>query len=160
MSHWGGPLTDTEAECLKASGYSLVVANTWGPEFTGQMRTAHAHGLACEAYVYLYLVHSPLARVRESLDRIEDLRREGVEVGRLWLDYEDEPGGLGPHEIVAHVQLAVAACGHFPCGIYTRASWWRPYTANSNAFAHLPLWYAHYDGRASFAGYVPFGGWT
>ncbi|MEX2245885.1 MAG: GH25 family lysozyme [Dehalococcoidia bacterium] len=154
MSHWGGPLTGEEARCLQQQGFSLVIANTHGGQTRQQLETAKRNGLRIQAYVYLYWGMDQTARVLNALSTISGL---GCEM--LWLDAEDDPGGRPPSVIVAQLKAAQGACGTMPCGIYTRGSWWRPYAGNASDFAMLPLWDADYDERASYDGYLPYGGW-
>jgi GH25 family lysozyme M1 (1,4-beta-N-acetylmuramidase) len=45
-------------------------------------------------------------------------------------------------------------------GIYTSASQWNPIMGGSTKFSKYPLWYAHYDNKASFSDFSAFGGWT
>lgn len=48
-------------------------------------------------------------------------------------------------------------------GIYTGAWWWRPQTANSLMFAHLPLWHSAYgkdSGPLDPVTEVSYGGWS
>lgn len=50
-------------------------------------------------------------------------------------------------------------------GIYGSKSQWQTIMGSATAcsnFKTLPLWYAHYDGSASFSDYssYAFGGWT
>jgi GH25 family lysozyme M1 (1,4-beta-N-acetylmuramidase) len=48
----------------------------------------------------------------------------------------------------------------YSIGIYSSASQWNPIMGGSTKFASYPLWYAHYDGKASFSDFSAFGGWT
>jgi hypothetical protein len=49
---------------------------------------------------------------------------------------------------------------NYDTGIYTSASQWNPICGGSTQFSKYPLWYPHYDGKASFSDFAPFGGWT
>jgi hypothetical protein len=95
-------------------------------------------------------------QVQTALETVEDFP-----VGRLWLDAEAPVAGQWPSQIIDKLEEAVAACGSMECGIYTAGWWWVPATADSDALAHLPLWYAHYDDNPSLDtwSWQSFGGW-
>lgn len=45
-------------------------------------------------------------------------------------------------------------------GVYTSRSQWEPIMGDWSGGASHPLWYAHYDGSASFSDFSSFGGWS
>lgn len=153
MSHWGGTLTDDEAACLARYGYRRVIVNTSGGLTVQQAETARRHGLDVQAYVYLYW----LGDIRHQVLRAVQTARDVADF--LWLDAEEDPGGMTPANVVFLLRDAVAACT-MPCGIYTRRSWWRAHTGDSREFSRLPLWDAYYDGVPSFVYWTPYGGWA
>ena len=55
---------------------------------------------------------------------------------------------------------AVTVLGAQRVGIYTGANSWNRITCNSTAFSDALLWYPRWDKNPSFAGFVPYGGWT
>ncbi|HLE80631.1 MAG TPA: hypothetical protein VJA25_05020 [Dehalococcoidia bacterium] len=141
MSHWGGALTDAEAQCLKASGYSKIIVNSYGREARGQLETGQRAGLGLEIYTYLYWDHDNVRRVRQA-----EVMANGLPIGRHWLDAEDGPV---PPDFETQYQQAVDAAG-LPVGVYT-GYWWWPQTGNSRRFIHLPLWVAKYSGGPTLA---------
>jgi hypothetical protein len=48
------------------------------------------------------------------------------------------------------------------CGVYSSSSQWSAiFGSTSYSYgSNLPLWYAHYDNKASFSDYTKFGGWS
>ena len=155
VSHWSGEITEQQMACLRERGVRRVIAGTQRRAIARQqLEAAVAAGLEVEAYVYLYLRANVARRVQAALETVE-----GLPVRRLWLDAEDTTSGLTPEQMVERLRQARAACGEFPAGIYTGGWWWRPYTADSRAFADLPLWHARYDDRPTLDGFRPFGGW-
>ena len=91
--------------------------------------------------------------------------------GMIWLDIETNPSSgcswasFSGASNCAHVTEAVnrvRARGKTP-GIYTNYYMWESIMGGANQCAGLgnvPLWYAHYDGLASFSDFRSFGGWT
>ena len=141
MSSWSGELTEKEARDLRAYGVRKILVNTWGPWTLRQLEMGQRVGLLLEAYTYQYFTIAPAQRTLAALAAIQ-----GFPVLRLWQDYEDDPAGLRPHEVVAHIRGAVAAAeGVIPQGIYSRRGWWQPCTGACREFMHLPSWVADYD---------------
>lgn len=141
VSSWGGPLTDAEAQCLKESGYSKVIVNSYGPEARGQLETAYRHAFALEIYTYLYWDGQNPGRVR----RAEAMAR-GLPIRCHWLDVEERPI---PADFEAQYRAAIEVA-LLPVGVYTGYYVW-PDTGNSRAFVHLPLWIAKYTGGPTLA---------
>lgn len=128
-----------------------------------QIAAAAGAGMRAEAYVILRWPQavddrSTAAQVRAAREAVA-----GLPVGRLWIDCEQYLSlpTPPPARTVEHIREAVAACDGIPCGIYTSRYWWRTATADSYAFAHVPLWDARYvvgEGDAVPA-FVAYGGW-
>ena len=161
MSNWGGPLTAEEVACLRAEGVRKVIVGTGAPNGAGawarqQASMALNHGLAVDAYVYLYFAKAPAAAVRIAMGTLQ-----GLPIGRWWLDAEADEEGVSPQQRVTalSVCLDILATAHQATGIYTRRSWWLPYTGDTRVFAHEPLWNAWFDGDPDTDG-LPYGGWS
>ncbi|MGE5597143.1 MAG: GH25 family lysozyme [Hyphomicrobiales bacterium] len=164
MSRWGGELTAEEAACLKAGGIATVIVAS-GPGGYGQMarqqaEAAVATGLRLEAYTYLEFESDPEWWVGQALSRLD-----GLPVARWWLDVEDTEHGRSwsPEQRIAYVQRAIdafAAAG-VVAHIYSSGWFWRPYMADTDAFARQgrKLWNSWYDGATDVDG-LPYGGWT
>lgn len=158
VSHWSRTVADAELRCMWDAGVRHFIAGTQNSQITRQqLAQAVKGGMTIDAYVYLYWREDIATQVERALTTIE-----GLPVGILWLDVEEDPAGHEPEEIESMVVDAAAACGDMPCGIYTGRSYWVWNVGNSEAFSHLPLWYALYDGKWDIDGYFdayPFGGW-
>lgn len=160
ISHWEGPMSQAEMDCFWASGVRHVVSGTQVEEVTRQqLAMAVSRGMTVDAYVYLYWTDDIAAQVDTAF-----ARAAGFPIGRMWLDVEQEPGGLGATELEAKVQQAVDACqkhGSAECGIYTGRGFWQGALANTKKFAELPLWYAHYNFKKELSHWPAegFGGW-
>lgn len=160
VSNYSGPISEEQARCLRAQGIEHLVAGTQAPNITrAQLAAAGMAGISTDAYVYLYWRRD----VREEVAQARGVIA-GFPIGRLWLDCEDDAGGLAPSEVVDRILAAVEACGSTPAGIYTGRWWWEPVTANSTRFSHLPLWHAEYtrsaEDRPDFDAFRPYGGWS
>lgn len=164
VSNYTGAIDAARAEALHAAGVRRAVVGTQYPAPPYPSGVAHAQipalldaGIEVQAYVYLWLAEDTAAQVRAAVQRLAPWQGR---IARLWLDVEDTSApAQSPPQRVQAVRAAVAACGPFAPGIYTGAWWWRPHTADTHAFAQLPLWVAQYDGERNLD-FSPFGGWT
>lgn len=90
-----------------------------------------------------------------------------LKVNYVWLDVEPCGGGCWTNAAanVPYLHAAVSAfqANGFKVGIYSSEGSWGV-MGGSTAFSNLPLWYAHFDGVASFSdaneGFATFGGWS
>ena len=163
VSNFTGPIDAARGRALREAGVQRGVVGTQYPGAPYPAGCAHLQlpalidaGIAVEAYVYLWFAHDAVAQVRDALDVIGPWRDR---IRRLWIDVEDESGGLDVVGRVAAVASAVEACGAMPAGIYSAAWYWDAWMGGTSAFSMLPLWAAQYDGRADVE-VRPFGGWT
>lgn len=80
-------------------------------------------------------------------------------------DIETSGSDWGSHSanhawLAEGVAKAESILGRGRVGIYTSANSWSVVMGNVKAFGDLPVWYAHYDGRASFSDFERFGAWS
>lgn len=164
VSHWSGHLSGGQVACWQETGVRHVVAGTQDSSITvQQLGMAVDGGLTVDAYLVLEWDGEVGAQVQAALSIVAPFP-----VQRLWLDSERPAGDRSADQLVAKIQEAVDACGPFLCGIYTRKVWWLDNTDDSQAFAHLPLWYAYWNGQPDFEDWHypavwyegPFGGWS
>ena len=161
MSKWGGPLSDTEAQCLTNAGVRLIITGTGHPSGAGVWARQQAEswlrngGETLDAYIYLYMAGQPTTQVNAALGTLQ-----GLPVRMWWLDAEDtESPHLTAQQRADFLESCLQALGSRTAGIYTGRWWWRPNMGNSTAFAHLPLWNSYYDGDPDTDG-LPYGGWV
>src|SRR3989304_1797475 len=115
VSNYTGVFGAEAVACWRSSGYTHIICGTQRPPTTqAQLAAALAGGMTGDAYSFPHWVVPALAAVA------------GFPVGRLWLDCEDGVEGHSAATVVALIGEAVAACGDFPCGIYTGRLWWLP----------------------------------
>ncbi|HEU0035935.1 MAG TPA: choice-of-anchor Q domain-containing protein [Kofleriaceae bacterium] len=162
VSVWTRTLTDPDVDCLWDDGYRHVIIGTQNLEVTRQQIAIAARGgMTIDLYVYLYWQLDITAQVAEAVA----LRAEFPQVGRIWLDVEDDPAGRSPAALRALIDQAIAALGDAPGGIYTGKGWWQSYLEDTTAYADQPLWYARYDNQPSLDAWNDpaederFGGW-
>jgi GH25 family lysozyme M1 (1,4-beta-N-acetylmuramidase) len=160
VSNYSGPISPEQARCLRQAGVEHLIAGTQVASICRQqLEAALEAGLTIDAYVYLHWRRDVVAEVQSARGTLA-----GLQVGRLWLDCEDDPAGLSAAEVVGRVGAALEACGPAACGIYTGRWWWLPGTGNSTEFAGLPLWHAEYtfspEARPDFDAFQSYGGWT
>ena len=164
VSHWSGYLSEGQVACWWDLGVRHVVTGTQDPSITvQQLGMAVNGGMTVDAYVVLEWDGEIAQQVGAALSAVMP-----YPVQRLWLDAERPAGIWSADQLVGKIQEGVDACGAFPCGIYTRKAWWLESTDDSEAFAHLPLWYAYYNGQPNFDDWHhpliwfegPFGGWS
>jgi hypothetical protein len=85
--------------------------------------------------------------------------------GRIWLDVEGkEYWTSSQSDNKAFYQSLVDSCPVYgvTCGVYASQYQWSDiFGSTSYSYgSSLPLWYPHYDGKASFDDFVSFGGWS
>jgi len=161
VSFWETPLAQSEMDCFWASGVRHVIVGTQDEGITReQLAMAVSRGMTVDAYVYLYWNTSLPVQIDEAFRRVQ-----GLPIGRMWLDIEQNPGTLGSNTLSADVQQALTECqaqGTVQCGIYTGPGFWKTYMSDTSAFTAVPLWWAEYDSMTSLSTWSTehFGGWS
>lgn len=121
-----------------------------------QLQVAHAVGLTVSGYCWAYFGMNPGACVAASLDVA---RASGVPLSFIWLDAEDEPGGVDPVAWLRAAADEVAQLG-WRVGVYSAAWWWNSRAGGSEGCSDLPLWAAAYDDDPNLESVGLFGGWA
>ena len=151
VSHWQGTI-DWQAVADDGIVFAFIRVSDGDPAGSGvadsdfDANWAHAKdaGLIIGAYQFF----RPNQNVDAQADYLIDKLGGTLEPGQLppVIDVEVD-GGLPPSQVVSAIQRWLdrveAAFGVKPI-IYTSASLWSEYTANSMAFGGYPLWVAHY----------------
>jgi len=151
--------TPEQVACLLAEGYdTAIVGASFGSVARPQLVQFSTSGMAIEAYAWVRFSGWWENLLDRALGAIA-----GLPVRRLWLDCEEETA-MEPRTVIRRIEKAEAyvaeARPDLEIGINTGAWWWADFTANTEAFAHLPLWSAYYDNEPDidFA-QLPYGGW-
>lgn len=87
----------------------------------------------------------------------------GTKYGMLWLDIEGTQYWSSSQSNNINFITRMANRGDqlgVHLGVYTSKSQWTPIAGSSTCLSKYPLWYAHYDGKASFSDFSAFGGWS
>ena len=161
VSFWETPLAQSQMDCFWDAGVRHVIVGTQDAIIAKQqLAMAVSRGMTVDAYVYLYWD----AGIQTQVDRAFAMI-QGFPVGRMWLDIEHDPRGLGANALITLIQQGLDRCeATWPgrCGFYTGPGWWKTYLANTTKFANVPLWYAQYNNKRSLSDWATerFGGWA
>ncbi len=91
--------------------------------------------------------------------------------GSVWIDVETNPSSgcsWSGHDAASNCQFVTELVNEVKAkgknvGIYGSKYMWQSIfgsISGCKSLASHPLWYAHYDDKASFSDYSEFGGWT
>lgn len=159
ISNFTGRLTTSTVEAWKAFGVQRVIVRA-SIEDTERILIAQQQIQMCrllniptDVYVWLYWKGPKLAATT--------LRHFGkYQIGRWWLDCEDDSGGRSPAQLAKRLRDIIHAIGPDRCGIYTRRSWWRLVMKDTKEFSYLPLWVSQPATPPVLDDFISFGGWT
>ena len=166
-------ISTASASCFVNSGISSVTprgyrsSGTLDPNICSSLNDAAQSGIK---YRDTYLFPCPTcsksadAQVQELVSHINANCKSSF-TGRVWLDIEGtQYWTADTNQNRAWYQSLVDACNKYAasCGIYTSKVQWDGIMGSSSYEygSNLPLWYAHYDGKADFSDFAAFGGWT
>jgi hypothetical protein len=161
VSVWETPLAQSQMDCFWDSGVRHVIVGTQDALVAKQqLAMAVSRGMTVDAYVYLYWDRDVTAQIEAAFAMVQ-----GFPIGRMWLDIEQDPKGLGSNTLIPMIQHGLTTCAAHAgvtCGIYTGPGWWKTYLANTTAFTAVPLWYAQYNKKRSLTDWSTehFGGWS
>jgi len=159
ISNFGGTMTPTKVEGMKASGVTFAIVAYQDPDlFEQQCRAIAAAGIKVGAYFFIYWsrIERQIARLNEAIDRMQAMtdmtfgwtRADGSMMPQLWLDFEEDSTGNPVHlpspDTLQWGTLMVEQCNarNVRTGIYTGQFWWKEHAGNDARFKHLPLWHA------------------
>eukprot|EP01115_Flamella_aegyptia_P010368 TRINITY_DN45901_c0_g1_i1.p1 TRINITY_DN45901_c0_g1~~TRINITY_DN45901_c0_g1_i1.p1 ORF type:complete len:233 (+),score=45.51 TRINITY_DN45901_c0_g1_i1:32-700(+) len=159
--------------CFVNQGKSFTVIQTWQGGYGETSAVAycasqaHAAGLSVSLYAYACpncSGNTPAYTVFKNL--AENLKSQGVSYTYLYFDIEECPPSScwssSTSTNVSFLKDAISGAedGGAKVGIYANKSSWTQIMGSDSSFSKYPLWYAHYDGSASFSDFTAFGGWT
>ena len=162
-------------ECLLLSNHTFMIARAYhsygGIDVNAPKTISNAINAGyLEANVGVYMfpcysqTHKPEDQVAEMLKGLSDSRYSSI-----WIDMETNTSpncgwSQNYDSNCAFTQALVAAAQKSgkKVGIYASIHMWNVIMGGTDRclhFSNLPLWYAHYDGVASFSDFQSFGGW-
>lgn len=159
-------------QCLKSNGYGFTIVRGYC-SFGGldhnaiqSLTNAKQAGMITDIYMFP-------CRGKSANDQVDQMIAgiPGNLYGMVWIDVEtnESPGcSWSGHDAASNCQFLMDTVNRIKShgkhlGIYATAYMWQTIFGNRNACpqaASQQLWYAHYDGSASFSDFSAFGGWT
>jgi len=160
-------------KCAVTNGASFAIIQTWqgGYQFNNHIKqcTTDAWNAGMK-HVDLYVFMCPNCAGNNPPETavtniVNNLRNQGVKYGMIWFDVEQCSGCWNDAASnVAWLRRAInqAKGMGVHVGMYSSIGEWSQTFGTDSSFHDLPLWYAHYDGSASFGDSwaYHFGGWT
>jgi len=160
-------VSEADFACLKSNGYTFAVMRCYrstgsvDPNCAGSIKNAWAAGLAhVDAYIFpCFKCGNPAGQVSATVNY---LKSNDVKFGMIWFDIEGTQywGAQADNRAFFEGLVKEAKALGVNFGVYTSASQWNPIMGSYTGGAAYNLWYAHYDGVASFSDFAAFGGWT
>jgi hypothetical protein len=159
-------------QCMKSNGYTFAIIRGYcsygGPDHNAvqNLNNARAAGLITDIYMFPCRGKSAQAQVDEMFSSVNP----GL-WGMVWIDVETNPStgcSWSGHDAASNCQFltdiinGIKAKGKNPA-IYASRYMWQTIFGSFTAcpsVASQQLWYAHYDGSASFSDFASFGGWS
>merc|ERR1712000_75492 len=167
LSYFQGDVSESTFSCLKSAGYDFgIIEASKGSEYG---LNPYISSVVANVDVYIFPDTSYSAS-SEITSYITDLINDGVlTTNMVWMDIEgseywssscsDNQNWL--KEAIDTVNSLYKGCGLSTCvGIYSSESQWSPIMRNTSMFSSYQLWWAYYNGGATFSDFTPFGGWT
>lgn len=159
-------------QCMKSNGYSFAIIRGYcsygalDKNAPQSLTNAKNAGLITDIYMFPCRGKSATAQVDEMFSGISSNL-----YGMIWIDVETNPSsgcGWNGHSADSNCQFVSDIIDRIKqkgkkCGIYGTAYMWETIFGSRSAcksVASQQLWYAHYDGKASFSDYSTFGGWS
>lgn len=167
-----GSYSTSTFQCLKNAGNSFAIVRAFhsygsiDTTATASLNNARSSGLTTDIYMFPCRGKSATAQVDEMMSGIS-----ANLYGMIWIDVETNPSSgcsWSGHDSSSNCQFLTDVVNRVKSkgkevGIYSSASMWTNIFGSKTAcpsFSSIKLWYAHYDGSASFSDFSSFGGWT
>mmetsp|Transcript_1012 Transcript_1012/g.1578 ORF Transcript_1012/g.1578 Transcript_1012/m.1578 type:complete len:244 (+) Transcript_1012:9-740(+) len=159
-------------KCLKNDGYKFAVVRCFRSVGSVDTNCPHTIYNAWEGgmeHVDAYIFPCPHCAgskngTQQVTEMINYIRSYNAKIGMIWLDIEgaqywNANTNTNRQFFLEMVQGAAKAGVH--AGVYTQKWFWEQnFGGNWDVSQYnMPVWYAHYDNKKSFADFQPFGGW-
>nr|CAD2132062.1 unnamed protein product [Meloidogyne enterolobii] len=163
------PANLEQTKCFKKNGYKSIYIRVWqsnnkfDSNSVNTIKNARTAGIDnVDCYVF------PCAKCKDANPKniiekiLKNLKAKNVKCDRIWIDVEGpQYWKTNKQQNVDFIQGMVneLKANKQKIGIYTSNAQWQPITGGSTKFNDFPLWYPHYDNKANFVDFKPFGGW-
>lgn len=164
------PFSTATYQCMKSNGYAFAIIRGYcsyggvDSHAVQGLTNAKSAGLITDIYMFPCRGKSATAQVDDMMAGIPSNL-----YGMVWIDVEANPSsgcgwssdGNSNCQFLTEIINRIKAKGKTP-GIYASAYQWQTIFGARNACpsaASQQVWYAHYDGSASFSDWSNFGGW-
>lgn len=159
--------------CFKSNGFSFIVprgyrsSGSLDSNVCTNLKNAQSAGIATrDVYIFPCPTCSKSAYTQMS-ELVSHLKSNcnSAWSGRVWLDIEGKQyWSSSTSTNKSWYQQLVDSCKTLGvrCGVYTNKNQWSEiFGSTSYTYGNsLPLWYAHYDNKATFSDFSAFGGWS
>lgn len=159
-------------QCMKSNGYQFAIIRGYcsygavDSHAVQGLNNAKSAGMITDIYMFPCRGKSATAQVDEMMAAIPSNL-----YGMVWIDVETNPSSgcsWSGHDGTSNCQFIMDIINRIKakgknCGIYATSYMWQNILGgrgNCAQAAGVQLWYAHYDGSASFSDFSSFGGWS
>ncbi|TMS34157.1 hypothetical protein L596_001797 [Steinernema carpocapsae] len=156
-------------KCLMQNNFKFYIGRVWMSigdiDNTGiqNIKNARAAGVPyVDGYIFPCLRSNCAPAENQVQATVDHLRSNGANVGMLWMDIERQewPDDKNKNRQVIRDMVKQAENMQVKVGIYSNNNNWESIVGLDWAeMSRYPLWWANYNGKASFEGFIPFGGW-
>jgi len=160
------PTSQGAFSCLRSNGFDFAIVRGYesvgasDPNSPASVANAWAAGLAhVDVYFFPALHHIGAAASVQQFHTFAQSHR--MRFGMIWFDIEGSEywsSNCATNVDYLATLIATANSLGYHSGIYASSAQW-PIMCNTDRFAGLPLWWAHYEGGPTFGDFTPFGGW-
>lgn len=160
-------------QCMKSNGYSFAIIRAYrsygalDPDAKQGLTNAKNAGLITDVYLFPCRGKSATSQVDEMMNAIP-----ANLYGMIWIDVETNPSSgcswksysaSSNCQYVSDLINRIKSKGKH-AGVYASEYMWETImgsvSACTNVASSSQLWYAHYDGKATFSDYLKIGGWS
>lgn len=161
-----GPYSAASMACMRHRGFTYAIfrafrqVNRVDPNVVANVKAAHDGGIK-DVSIYIYPCGKCTDPRQQILKTVEALKNSNYNT--IWLDIERKGWDLTAKERNRKFLLEMfdEAVKHGkPVGIYSGIHSWKAIVGlDWTVGSKFPLWWPHWDRRASFRNFRPYGGW-
>eukprot|EP00695_Tsukubamonas_globosa_P001174 TRINITY_DN211_c0_g1_i1.p1 TRINITY_DN211_c0_g1~~TRINITY_DN211_c0_g1_i1.p1 ORF type:complete len:240 (+),score=105.92 TRINITY_DN211_c0_g1_i1:56-721(+) len=161
-------VSSTQFSCFANAGASFTAIEGWDGGYGATTYFSYCANVANQTglpvFVYIFMCPNCAGNNADALSNwLTNTINSGVYFDAVWIDVESCSGcwnDVGSNaNFVAGLVNAAQNVG-VSVGIYTSQYEWSTVVGSYTGLGNVPLWYAHYDGRASCSEFSGWGGWS